>query len=198
MATTSGRTPPLNEQEWLRVHELYQQSPEFTQKHHWMDLNDFKNIFFWEWFHRLWGRLIGLAFALPLAYFWIRGQIPQGYKAKLFGLLCLGSAQGLMGWVMVQSGLIDNPNVSHYRLAAHLLLAMLIIITLTWTALSIRNQKTTPLPSSYLEITTMIFLLITITWGAFTAGLDAGLIYNSYPLMNGHFIPLESASLLPS
>ena len=189
-----GAIPPLNEDEWQRVYELYKQSPEFAKKHNWMELADFKKIFFWEWFHRLWGRAIGLAFTIPLIYFWVTKKIPEGYKLKLFGLFLLGGSQGVLGWVMVMSGLVENPNVSHFRLAAHLMLAMIILIALIWTALSIKSGQPTKLCNAKLGAISLIALLTTITWGAFTAGLDAGLIYNSFPLMNGSFFPPESSA----
>lgn len=191
-----GAIPPLNEDEWQRVYELYKQSPEFSQKHNWMELIDFKRIFFWEWFHRLWGRAIGVVFTIPLIYFWATNKIPKGYKLKLFSLFLLGGSQGVLGWVMVMSGLVENPNVSHFRLAAHLILAMVILIALIWTARSIKTERPTKLCNSKLGAISLIALLTTITWGAFTAGLDAGLIYNSFPLMNGSLFPPESATNL--
>lgn len=188
-----GAIPPLNESEWERLFSLYKSSPEYLKKNFWMDLSDFKTIFFWEWFHRLIGRLIGLVYAIPLAFFWVRGLIPQGYKLKLLGLLFLGGAQGLMGWVMVQSGLVDQPAVSHYRLAAHLFLALLIFALLIWTGLSLKGFKKHPDRGLYLHACLALGLVsFTITWGAFTAGLDAGLIYNeSFPKMGGQWVPSE-------
>ena len=130
-----GWIPPMTAEEWDRVFLLYQASPEFQHRHAWMALEDFKQIFFWEWFHRLWGRLIGLAYALPLIWFLVRKQIPKGYLMPLLGLLLLGAGQGLMGWIMVQSGLVDVPHVSHYRLAAHLGLAFILFGCLLWCGL---------------------------------------------------------------
>jgi cytochrome c oxidase assembly protein subunit 15 len=186
-----GALPPMNEAEWQRVFELYQQTPEYQKKNAWMGIADFKNIFFWEWFHRLWGRLIGLVFAAPLLWFWLRRNIPAGYGLKLFGLLILGGLQGLMGWYMVKSGLVDMPAVSHYRLAAHLSLAMLIFALLIITALSVLGVKSKPNASLYAHgWIALATLAITIFWGAFTAGLDAGLLYNdSFPHMDGALIP---------
>lgn len=119
----SGAIPPLNAIEWNRVFELYQQTPEYKKINSGMSLEEFKTIFFWEWFHRLWGRIIGLIYALPLAYFWIKNYIPKGYKLPLFGLLVLGGLQAVIGYIMVLSGFVDRPDVSHYRLALHLSLA---------------------------------------------------------------------------
>lgn len=200
-----GAIPPLGETEWQRVYEAYRQSPEFAHKHSWMGLGDFKQIFFWEWLHRFWGRLIGLVYALPLLWFWIRGQIPAGYKPKFLGILALGALQGAIGWWMVKSGLVDNPNVSHYRLAVHLSIAFVIFGYLWWLALSLRdhNRRTagTATPSLYrpgwyrLGWFSLLLLTVTIIWGAFTAGLDAGKIYNSFPLMNGSLTPPEQFNI---
>jgi len=186
-----GMLPPMNETEWNRVYALYKASPEFEKKHFWMDMHDFKQIFFWEWFHRVLGRIIGLVFALPLLYFWITKQIPKGYGWKFIGLLILGGCQGLMGWYMVKSGLVDDPYVSHYRLAAHLGLAFLVFSLLLWCALSLRAKYTgTSKTLLYHCYAVLGLLIITIFWGAYVAGLDAGLIYNdSFPLMGGQLIP---------
>lgn len=197
-----GVLPPLGEGEWQRVFELYKASPEYQKKHFWMELQDFKLIFFWEWFHRFLGRLIGLAYALPLALFWLKGMIPVGYKTKLMGLFALGGLQGLMGWYMVQSGLIDEPAVSHYRLAAHLGLAFIIFALLLHFGLSLGEKKQkSSLQDRTLAFHTLILTVIyicTVIWGAFTAGLDAGLIYNqNFPKMNGGWIPPNFWALEP-
>lgn len=184
-----GALPPLSEAEWERVFAAYQESPEFQKKNSWMVLSDFKQIFFWEWFHRLWGRMIGLVYGLPFLVFMVRGMLPVGYRLKLFGLLLLGGAQGYMGWYMVQSGLVDQPAVSHYRLAAHLSLAFLIVSLLTWLGLRLRGVAQRPSTALYTHgLVVLGLLIITIFWGAYVAGLDAGMIFNSYPLMNGYFI----------
>jgi cytochrome c oxidase assembly protein subunit 15 len=189
-----GAIPPLSEKEWHRVFDLYQQSPEFQKKNFWMDLGDFKQIFFWEWLHRFLGRFIGIAYALPLLWFWARKQIPPGYKIKLLVPFILGGLQGALGWYMVKSGLVDNPAVSHYRLAAHLLLALLIYGVMLWFGLSLRATKKSPDRVLFVQgIAALLFLVMTIIWGAFTAGLDAGLIYNdSFPKMGGAWIPPEA------
>lgn len=187
-----GAIPPLSDAEWQRVFGLYKQTPEFLHKNSWMELADFQRIFFWEWLHRLWGRIIGLAYALPLAWFWIKGQIPQGYKGKFLGVLALGALQGAMGWFMVMSGLVDEPAVSHYRLAAHLLLALVLFCALLWLAFDFREGKEggTFCQKRHGWIS-FALLGITITWGAFTAGLDGGLLYNSWPKMDDHWVPPE-------
>jgi len=192
-----GAIPPLSEQEWDRVFGLYKQTPEFIHKNSWMELADFKRIFFWEWFHRFWGRIIGLVYALPLAWFWLRGKIPQGYKAKFLGVLALGAMQGVMGWYMVMSGLVDRPDVSHFRLAAHLSLALVIYCILLWLAFDLRSVNGGP--GSFCQKrhgwVSFTLLGITIVWGAFTAGLDGGMLYNSWPKMDSHWIPPEAASV---
>lgn len=192
-----GALPPMSEAEWNRVFGLYQQTPEYSAKNMGMSLEEFKNIFFWEWFHRFWGRLIGLVYALPLLYFWIRKKIPNGYKGKLLFALILGGMQGVMGWYMVVSGLVDRPSVSHFRLAAHLGLAFIIFSYLIWLGLSLKNknQQTACFCLRRHGWTTLFFIAITIIWGAFVAGLDAGLVYNTWPMMGAHWIPPELQSL---
>ena len=189
-----GAFPPMSVAECDRVFSLYKSSPEFQKEHFWMTKDDFKFIFFWEWFHRVLGRLIGILYFMPLVWFWVRNKIPTGYKPKLILLFVLGGCQGLMGWYMVQSGLVDVPAVSHYRLAAHLSLAFLIFVGLLWTGLSLLNwPRDINQYCSKLHIHSVVAVLvlsITIVWGAFTAGLDAGLIYNdSFPKMGEHWIP---------
>jgi heme a synthase len=187
----TGALPPLSEGQWQAEFDLYKQSPEFIKKNSWMALSDFKSIFFWEWLHRLWGRLIGLVFGLPLLVFWLRGMIPRGYGYTFLGLLALGGAQGFVGWYMVASGLIDVPAVSHYRLAAHLLLALFIMQALLATGFAIGGVRRHPDRALFIHAAAALALLsVTILWGAFTAGLDAGLIYNdSFPLMGGQWMP---------
>jgi cytochrome c oxidase assembly protein subunit 15 len=191
-----GAIPPLSEEEWNRVYSLYKQTPEYHHKHNWMELDDFKSIYFWEWFHRLWGRLIGVVYFLPLIYFWIKNKIPNGYKKPFIFILTLGFLQGFLGWYMVKSGLVNEPSVSHFRLASHLTLALIIYSLLWWFALSLKHNKVQISVSArsrakygwYL----LALLFITIVWGAFTAGKDAGVIYNSFPLMNHSFLPQEA------
>lgn len=192
-----GALPPLHEAEWSRVFALYQETPEYRHKNFGMTLSEFKNIFFWEWFHRLWGRLIGVVYALPLLYFWVRKQIPQRYKTKLLIGLVLGGSQAVMGWYMVASGLVDRPSVSHFRLAAHLSLAFIIFAYLLWLAFELRGTRTCQ-TSFCLKRHGWIalgFISVTIIWGAFVAGLDAGLVYNSWPKMSTHWIPPELTNL---
>ena len=184
-----GLLPPLTEAEWVRVFGLYQVSPEFRYVHFDMDLSGFKRIFFWEYVHRLWGRLLGVAFIVPFILFGVRRVIPAGYYLPLFGLLGLGLLQAILGWWMVQSGLVDDPTVSPYRLASHLTLALIIYGGLLWLALSMLYQCSC-LPSG-LALAAIICLSLTIIAGGFVAGLDAGRLYNEYPLMGSGFVPIE-------
>ena len=184
-----GTLPPLSEAEWLRVFGLYKSSPEFNEINSDMDLAGFKMIFFWEYVHRLWGRLLGLAFIIPLIFFFVRGMVPAGYGLKLVGLMVLGGMQGGIGWWMVASGLVDNPAVSQYRLATHLSMALLIFLLLLWTGLNLRFG-TARIPTGFGAVS-FVLLAITIVAGAFVAGLDGGLVYNEYPLMGEGFMPVE-------
>ena len=197
----SGVIPPMDEATWMREFNLYRQSPEYQKINAGMSLDEFKYIFFWEWFHRLWGRLIGLTYALPLLFFWVKGWIPAGYKKPLVGLLILGGLQGVMGWVMVQSGLVDRPSVSHYRLAAHLSLAFVIFSCLIWVAMRLDPPK--PKPTCFCKRRhgwlALAVLAVTIVWGAFMAGKDAGLVSSSWPFMYADvFVPpiLWSANIV--
>lgn len=198
-----GILPPLSETEWTRVFGLYQQTPEFRVYNSWMGLEDFKRIFWWEWFHRLWGQLIGFVFLIPFLRFWIAGRIPQALWPKLAGLFLLGGLQGGIGWFMVKSGLVDHPEVSHYRLALHLSMAILIYALLLRTALGLFDPM--PLAGWRSEAAglrrharwALGLVALTIVWGAFVAGTRAGYAYNTFPLMEGHWIPPEVGNLVP-
>lgn len=194
-----GAIPPLSQMEWERVFGLYQQTPEFIHKNSWMELSDFKEIFFWEWLHRLWGRIIGLVFAIPLIWFWVRNKIPAGYKSKFLIILFIGGMQGVMGWYMVVSGLNDVPEVSHFRLAAHLCLALLLMCALLWLAFDFTdNHRGGTFCEKRHGWIAFALLSITIAWGAFTAGKDGGLLYNTWPMMDAHWIPPEAKAGLYS
>ena len=191
----TGALPPLNEASWLSEFEKYKQIPEYTQINGpaGMTLAEFKFIYFWEWIHRLLGRVIGLAFALPLAWFWVKKAIPAGYKPRLLALLALGALQGTIGWWMVSSGLSARTDVSHYRLALHLLTALTILGGLVWTALDLHALAKDPLArpakmTGYATIV-LIFLFIQLLFGAWVAGLNAGYVANTWPLMNDRFYP---------
>ncbi len=156
-----------------------------------MTLADYKFIYFWEWVHRLLARGIGLAFALPLAWFWLRGAIPAGYKPRLLALLALGSLQGVVGWWMVSSGLVADVKVSHFRLAAHLLVALTTLGGLTWTALDLRalaHDKPRSLLGGFASLA-LVMLLIQLFYGALVAGMRAGHVANDWPLMQGSLLP---------
>lgn len=195
-----GIIPPLSELSWTLEFEKYKQFPEYKLINFDMTLSEFKFIYFMEYTHRLLGRLIGLFFFLPLAFFWIRGQFSPSTKKTLTLAIILGLAQGAMGWYMVKSGLVKNPAVSAYRLTAHLLLALFLFGILFWSALKIHyesaslNKKYPSLPNkkSYILVhISAAAILLTITYGGFVAGLKAGKIYNTYPLMGGQFLPSE-------
>ena len=188
-----GILPPLSEAEWMRVYTLYQASPEYQHINFDMGLSQFKTIFFWEYVHRVLGRLIGLAFGIPLLIFAFRRMIPQGYGLRLALLLLLGGFQGVIGWWMVKSGLVDNPEVSQYRLATHLSTALIILGLLVWTGLDLKNGKAQR-PGGHL-LGVMGLLAVTIVAGAFVAGMDAGKLYNEYPLMGDGFVPVEYGEL---
>ena len=191
----SGAIPPLNANDWDAAFAQYQATPEYREINGpaGMGLAAFKVIFFWEWFHRLLGRLVGIAFALPLAWFAVRRAIPRGYGWRLTLLLLLGASQGALGWYMVQSGLADRTDVSHFRLSAHLLTALFILAGLVWTALDLRQLARTgehrPARLTGLAIGAAVILFVQLLLGAWVAGLDAGYIARDWPLMQGELIP---------
>ena len=191
----TGAVPPLNHAAWQHAFDLYRQTPEYLEINGpaGMTLAQFKFIFFWEWLHRLLGRLIGIAFALPLLWFAAKRAIPQGYGWKLFGLLVLGGLQGALGWYMVMSGLVDRTDVSHFRLSAHLLLAFAIMSALIWVALDLRQLarllEHRPARLRGAAIGTLGVLAIQLLLGAWVAGLNAGQVANDWPAMQGRFFP---------
>lgn len=186
-----GVVPPLNQGEWLEEFEKYKQIPEYRQINKGMSLDAFKTIYWWEWGHRLLGRAIGLVFAIPLAVFWMRGMIPGWLKPRLLLLLALGGMQGVIGWWMVTSGLVERTDVSQYRLAIHLTLAILILAYATWLFARLtpgwgRAGADTDSGLAYLILA---LTLVQVFLGGLVAGLDAGLTFNTWPLMDGAFIP---------
>ena len=191
----AGAIPPLTHADWQRAFDLYKATPEFQQINGpaGMDLTAFKQIFFWEYLHRLIGRLIGVVFALPLLWFAIRRNIPKGYGWKCVGLIALGGAQGALGWYMVMSGLSERTDVSHFRLSAHLLLALLIMSALIWVALDLRRLAATgvdrPSRLTPLAVGTLAILFIQLLLGAWVAGLNAGQVAPTWPDMQGRFVP---------
>ena len=188
----TGALPPLSQADWEHAFRLYQATPEYQQINRGMNLADFKFIFFWEWFHRLLGRLVGLAYALPLVWFAVKRRIPDGYGWRLTVLLALGGLQGVIGWWMVVSGLSQRTDVSHFRLAVHLMLALFILALLVWTALDLNRGKSrlTARTAGLLSV-----LAVQILFGAWTAGLNAGLAADDWPLMNGRVFPEVAVSL---
>ena len=192
----AGALPPLSEAEWAREFALYRATPQFINQTGpaGTDLAAFKFIFFWEWLHRLIGRLIGLAFALPLAWFWWRRAIPAGYKPRLLALLALGALQGVFGWYMVKSGLSGTrTSVSHFWLSIHLMTALFTLAGLVWTALDLRRLarigKAQPARWTWPGTLAGLVLAIQLLLGAWVAGLDAGHASNSWPLMQGRLVP---------
>lgn len=187
----TGTLPPLSAQEWDVEFQKYRQIPQYQQVNRGMSLDEFKTIFYWEWGHRLLGRIIGFAFALPLIFFWMRGYLTRELAPKLVGLLALGGLQGAVGWWMVASGLVERVSVAPYRLAVHLTLAFLIFAALIWVARSLAPLRDEKIPKSLklgaLAVIVLVFLQAFV--GAIVAGLDAGLSYTTWPLMDGRFIP---------
>lgn len=198
----SGIIPPLTDAQWQAEFTNYQRIPEYQQINHGMTLAGFQAIFFWEYVHRLLGRVIGLAFALPLLWFAVKRQIPRGYGPRLVALLALGGLQGAIGWWMVTSGLSVRTDVSHIRLAVHLMAALLILGGIVWTALDLGNLARSPLahPAQLrpLGVLALVLLGLQIILGAFTAGLDAGYAFSSWPLMGDAFFPGGAPMLDPA
>ncbi len=180
--------PPLNEQQWEAAFDEYKQFPEYQKinSNYDFQLEDYKFIYFWEWFHRLLGRLLGVVFIIPFIYFWVTKKLDKETLKNCFVLLFLGGFQGFLGWYMVKSGLVDNPYVSHYRLAMHLITAFITFAFTFWVALNLIYPKKEPEYISFRNLLrfTYFILIIQIVWGAFVAGLNAGLIHNTWPLMN--------------
>ena len=199
----SGVLPPVGQVQWEREFEHYRESPEYNYVNKGMSLDDFKSIFWFEYAHRLLGRLIGIVFLLPFVYFLIRRRISVSLARKLAVLFVLGGLQGLLGWYMVKSGLVDNPHVSQYRLAAHLGLAMLIYAFMLWTALGLLRRADDAGPSDHgswanFALFLSVAVFVTMISGAFVAGLKAGLTYNTFPLMAGKLVPDGMWTLTPA
>jgi cytochrome c oxidase assembly protein subunit 15 len=188
-----GALPPMSDVEWIEAFKKYQAIPEYTLKNADMDMAGFKRIFFWEYLHRNWGRLMGVVFIVPFLLFLRRGLLQGWLLRRAVAILIGGGAVGALGWFMVASGLVDRPDVSHYRLAIHLCAAFSVFALVLWTALDVRSGRRAFLTARgdagrWLRWS-LPLLVLQIVWGAFTAGMDAGLIYNTWPLMNGEFMP---------
>ena len=194
-----GAVPPLSEAQWLETFGKYRLTPQYRLVNHGMTLAEFKGIFWWEYVHRLLGRLIGLVFLLPLLWFWVRGRVDRRLALRLGGIFVLGGLQGALGWFMVQSGLVDDPRVSQYRLTAHLAIAFAIYAAMLWTALDLiggsSQRAGRPLRRFAWGVTALVCYMVVT--GGFVAGIRAGLAYNSFPLMNGHWVPPEILALHP-
>ena len=188
-----GIVPPLSEAEWTEEFQLYQRIPQYQELNQGMSLSGFKTIFWWEWAHRFLARSVGFAFALPLAFFWATGRVEGWLKPRLVALLALGGLQGAIGWWMVASGLSERTDVSHLRLAVHLVTALVILAGLVWTGLDLmqlhRDRLATPARLAPAAILALALLFVQIVWGAFTAGLDAGYAFASWPLMGDSLFP---------
>ncbi|MEH3037588.1 MAG: COX15/CtaA family protein [Sphingomonas adhaesiva] len=198
----SGIVPPLNEAQWQAEFANYQRIPEYQELNRGMTLAGFKAIFFWEYVHRLLGRVIGLAFAIPLIGFAVTRRIPRGYGWRLSALLALGGLQGAIGWWMVASGLSVRTDVSHIRLAVHLSTALFILGGIVWTARDLRLLAVNPLarPAALRggPALALAALAVQIVFGAFTAGLDAGYAFSSWPLMGDALFPAGVPMLSPA
>jgi cytochrome c oxidase assembly protein subunit 15 len=204
-----GTLPPLGDAAWHEAFEKYKLTPEYRQVNHGMSLAEFKGIFWWEYFHRLLGRVIGVVFFVPLAWFWARGRLDRPLAWKLAGIFALGGLQGAMGWYMVMSGLVDDPRVSQFRLTAHLAIAVLIFATMLWVAMDLlaprmtadldASRTTRPTPGSVRRLDWWITGVVgyMVVTGGFVAGIRAGKAYNTFPLMQGHIVPPEIFMIEP-
>ena len=210
-----GVLPPLSDAQWNDAFARYQAIPQYQAIHADMSLADFKNIYFWEYLHRLWGRLIGVAFALPFLYFLLRGKVTRALAPKLAGLFVLGGLQGALGWYMVESGLETRIEVSQYRLAAHLAMAVVIYLAMLWVALDLLFPLSSPPRKRGSSGATLdfrfrgndglrraaslvlILVFTTLVAGAFVAGTRAGYLDNTFPLMEGRFVPPDYWHLSP-
>lgn len=195
----TGFIPPLNEADWQRLFEQYRQYPEFKKMNPDMDVEGFKGIFWLEFLHRVWGRLMGLAFFFPALFFVVKGWVDRRLGWHFAAMFLLGGAQGALGWFMVASGLVDDPDVSHYRLTAHLGAALAILAYMLWIAMDLMWPARRPPGHRHggpaKGLAGLVFL--TILSGGLVAGLDAGLSYNTFPLMDGSFVPAGYMAMTP-
>ena len=193
-----GSIPPLNLEEWIAAFDIYKATPEGEMNSHYV-LDDFKYIFFWEYLHRMIGRLLGLVFIIPFIYFLIKKKLNRKLISQSLVLFAMGAMQGAIGWWMVKSGLVDKPDVSHFRLAIHLITAFLTCAFAFWVVLPLIYPEKRDGDNKLLKLTSWLFILviIQIIYGAFVAGLNAGIGFNSWPKMNGEWIPEAVYSLDP-
>ena len=198
-----GTLPPMSDAQWQQTFEKCQLTPEYQLVNKGMGLEEFKLIFWWEYWHRLLGRLIGVVYLIPFLWFIARRDIPAGHGWKLFGIFLLGGLQGVMGWYMVKSGLVDDPRVSQFRLTAHLGLALAIFAAMFWAALSLVSpHRAAAGARGYRSLRAWaigfaVLVFVMMLSGGFVAGIRAGFAYNTFPLMNGYFIPPGILSLEP-
>jgi len=190
-----GAVPPLSQADWQELFAKYQATPEYRHVNAGMDLEGFKRIFWWEYAHRLLGRLIGLVYLLPFLWFLLRRRIEGSLAGKLWAVFALGALQGALGWFMVMSGLVDDPRVSPFRLTAHLGVALAIVAALLWIALDLLRPRAGPRSRAAAALAGLVFVMALS--GAMVAGLRAGAAYNTFPLMNGHLVPPEWLMLEP-
>jgi cytochrome c oxidase assembly protein subunit 15 len=196
-----GAIPPLSEAHWLEALEKYRQIPEYQLINKGMSLDEFKFIYWWEWGHRFLGRAIGVVFFVPFAFFWLTGRLHKSQVPRLLVLFVLGGLQGALGWYMVMSGLVERTDVSQYRLSAHLTLATVIFAAIVWTALGIGRDKRRPASSVTLgwpALALSVLIIAQTALGGFVAGLDAGLSHNTWPLMDGRFVPNGLLAMEPA
>jgi cytochrome c oxidase assembly protein subunit 15 len=197
-----GAIPPLSDDAWQKAFQAYQRIPEYTELKRGMSLDQFKTIYWWEWAHRFLGRLIGAAFFIPFLAFWAAGWIPRNLLPQLGGLFLLGGLQGAVGWYMVKSGLVDRTDVSQYRLAAHFGIAVAILGYTLWLLFGLgtgtRVKRTAPARGAIWAATVLLGLVyVQLLAGALVAGLDAGQGFNTWPLINGAFVPDGLGALTP-
>ncbi|HTW72247.1 MAG TPA: COX15/CtaA family protein [Acetobacteraceae bacterium] len=197
-----GILPPLNHADWEKLYRLYQQIPQYKLLHQGFGLDGFRRIFWLEWTHRLWGRLIGLAFLVPLVWFWATGRLERRLRFWLALLFLLGGLQGAVGWFMVSSGFFrDSTSVEPYRLVVHLALALVLYAAIVWTGLTVLRPTPMHRPQTFrlrpLAFACIGLLCVTIVAGGFVAGTHAGLDYNTFPLMDGQLVPADYARLTP-
>lgn len=194
-----GAIPPTSEIKWEVSFEKYQQSPEYQEINYDMTLHEYKKIFFWEYLHRLWGRLMGIVFIIPFFVFWKKKYLPKFWFNRFIWILIGGGLVGGLGWFMVVSGLKDKPEVSHYRLAIHLVAAFSLLVYIYWQSLLIKYDQQLKINKVFLKWPKWLLALVVlqIIYGAFVAGLKAGLIHNTFPLMGDSFIHQNTFSLSP-
>jgi cytochrome c oxidase assembly protein subunit 15 len=195
----TGWLPPLSDGAWQAELQKYLSSPQGRLINRGFSVDEFKQIFWLEYLHRLWGRLIGVVFALPLAWFWLRGRLAPELKPRLLALLALGGLQGALGWAMVASGLVDRPAVSHYRLAGHLVLAIALYAYTVWLILELGPQHNRHDDAATRRRSTILiaWLFVVLVWGALMAGLRAGASHNTFPTMSGYWLPPGLLELSP-